>query len=173
MASSDIVDSNSLICGRFDKIDFEILFNLAGSRNLWYRKIVDDRTKVEFRAWISRNVEREICMYEYAFDNAVTSAVTNALGIKKTNSSHYDMYFFDFDGEKRDFYLPTFLKDLLAPGKQVMSIVVELKQVAPSLMKKTQDTSKKNRRHHQQKKTMQAQKKRVSWMLNCGIKLLF
>ena len=76
-------------------------------------------------------------MYEYAFKNSVTRAVTNALGIKKTDSSNYDMYFFDFDGEKRRFNLPTFLKDLLIPGKQVMSIVVELKQVAPSLMKKT------------------------------------
>ena len=42
-------------------------------------------------------------MYEYAFKNAVTRAVTNALWIEKKNSSHYDIYFFGFDGEKRGF----------------------------------------------------------------------
>ena len=93
--------------------------------------------KVEFRAWISRYLEREIWMYEYAFKNVVTSTIANALGIEKTISSNYDMYFFDFDGEKRGFNLPTFLKEFLTPGKQAMLIVVELKRVAPFLMKKT------------------------------------
>ena len=143
MALSDIVDLNSLICGRIDKLSFEILLHFVGSRNLWYRTIVHDRTKVEFRASISRYVERQILMYEYAFENTATSAVTNALGIEKTNSSHYDIYFFDFDGEKRGFNLPTFFEDLLIPGKRVISIIVDLKQIAPSLMKKTQDISKK------------------------------
>ena len=63
-------------------------------------------------------------MYEYSFKNKVTRDVTNDLGIEKTNPSHYDMYFFDFDGEKRGFHLPIFLEDLLIPGKQGMSIVV-------------------------------------------------
>ena len=88
MASSGIVDSNALICRRIDQIDFEILFKLAGSKNLWYRTRVNDRVKVELKAWISRYVEREIWMYKYAFKNSVTSAVTNALWMEKTNSSH-------------------------------------------------------------------------------------
>ena len=79
MVSSDIVDSNSLIRGRIDKIDFEILFQLVGNRKTWHRKIVDDRVKVELKAWISRYIKREIWMYERAFKKAITRTGSDSI----------------------------------------------------------------------------------------------
>ena len=85
---------------------------------------VDDRAKVDLKAWIFRYAKRKIWMYEYAFENAVTRDVTSCLGIEKSHSSLYDIYFIDFDGGKRGLSVPLFLKDLLIPWKGVMTLVV-------------------------------------------------
>ena len=76
-------------------------------------------------------------MYEYAFENYIMRTVSDSLEINKSHSSLYDNYFIDFIGEEREFYLPTFLKDLSIPRKCEVSLVVKLKPVSTSFMEKT------------------------------------
>ena len=73
-------------------------------------------------------------MYEYEFKNSIKRTVSDSLGMIKSHSILYDVYFIDFVGEEREIYLPTFLKDLLIPSKQGLSLVVTIEPVAPSFM---------------------------------------
>ena len=108
-----------------------------GNRNIWHRALVNDRVKIELKAWISRYVKRDIWMYEYAFSNAITRNVSDCIVINMSHSSLYDIYFIHSVGEERELYLPTFLEYLLIPRKQGVSLVVKLKQVDTSSMEKT------------------------------------